>query len=254
MDLNLDDASISRIRELARIKVADDGGPIRTIIGTRPLVWTGEYYSAKTRRSHPWESPFERDDFYRLEVDPEVESYLAQPHQLEVFFDGRQYHYIPDVRVEFSNRRVEIREVKKSKKEIVKDAFYEAKLMLARAVYEELGWAFRVVDEVDIRKPAIVFANSREIQLDGPLEIRQGEVDTVCAIFARANGPEVSLGRIAEALGGWVRGSSLVRAMVVHRILQLPLNRLITHETPVKLVSRKSSASRPSFANGAGSQ
>jgi hypothetical protein len=115
--------SISQLRELARILVADDGGPIRTIVGTRPIMWTGEYYSAKTRRSQPWESPLEEDHFYRLEVDTDVVDYLAQPHRFEIVFDGRRYSYIPDAKVRFADGKTEIREIKQSKREVNRDPF-----------------------------------------------------------------------------------------------------------------------------------
>jgi hypothetical protein len=105
-------------------------------------------------------------------------------------------------------------------------------------VYEELGWSYRILDRADIREPAIVFANSREIQIDGPLTIEYGEIDKVRAIFACAERAEVPLARIAEALGGWVRGSCIARAMMVRRILRIPLDRRITRETPVTLVTQ----------------
>jgi hypothetical protein len=118
MTARLDSASFRPLRELARIFVAEDGGPLRTIIGTRPTIWTGEYYSAKTRRSHPWESPHELSHFYRLEADPQVVAYLAQPHGLDVWFDGQRYLYFPDARVLLADDTIEIREIKKSRDEI----------------------------------------------------------------------------------------------------------------------------------------
>jgi hypothetical protein len=228
--------SIDRLRQLARIEVADDGGPIRTIVGTRRMIWTGEYYSSKTRRSHPWESPLERDHFHRIEVDTDVVDYLAQPHRLMMTFDGRVYDYTPDVRVRFADGGTEIREIKKSKKEIERDPFYEIKLFLAGYLYEELGWSYRILDKADVREPAITFANSREFQQDGPLTIRPDEIATVHELFSRAKRPELPLALIAEALGGWVRGLSLARAMMVHRIIRIPLDRIITRETPARLV------------------
>jgi hypothetical protein len=119
-------------------------------------------------------------------------------------------------------------------------------------VYEDLGWKFRVLEDADIHKPAIVFENCLEIQLDGCLEIRDDEVRKVRELYTSANRTEVALGRIADTLGGWVRGASLARAMMVRRILAIPLDRRITIDTPVTLMSRHQVDTRPRSASEMG--
>lgn len=57
----------------------------------------GYFPSRKNRRQISFESTFERDLFYLLELDPDVVCYEEQPITVQLEWDGVQFTYTPDV-------------------------------------------------------------------------------------------------------------------------------------------------------------
>ncbi|WP_114186125.1 TnsA endonuclease N-terminal domain-containing protein [Microvirga aerophila] len=234
----------SMLRQLAMIYVSDDGGPIRTIIGLRNTVWTGEYPSVKSGWSLPWESRLERDYMWVCETDTAVVWFLAQPLRIEIAVDDETYEYIPDVYEDRADGSVQITEIKKHREEIARDPRYELKLDLARYVCEGLGWTFKILEESDIHLPKVVFRNIRDMHDDGKLAVPLADMLAVRS-HIEAVGGATTLGAAAKTLGGWQRGFALLKAMMVRRIVEIDLRLPFCFDNIVTLVPRTLASSRP---------
>lgn len=175
-------------RELvvAHIFVADDGGPVRTIINGRHHKPTGRHYMIKAGfRSSPWESMEGEYPFMQLsEVATAVHRFLAQPHRLDMQVVGsaKRWVYFPDARIEvdrpfgemllngvpFDQAVAEWRphmadgatmvvlvEVKTDNDRRADESDYKAKLTLAREVYvtcDRVDASYVMIWDFDRRK------------------------------------------------------------------------------------------------------
>ncbi len=102
-----DAAAAARIG--ARIYVADDGGPIRTIMGDAHRHYTGEEHSAKTGLSNPYEGGTE----HALKAKDDVERYvLGKPLEM---FQFQEALAKPAKKKKMCTRRIFTNEVGKAK-------------------------------------------------------------------------------------------------------------------------------------------
>lgn len=252
-------------RELvvAHIFVADDGGPVRTIINGRHRKPTGRHYMVKAGfRSSPWESMEGEYPFMQLcEVATAVHRFLAQPHRLEMQVVGsaKRWVYFPDARIEvdrafgemllsgvpFDQAVAEWRphmadgvnmamlvEVKTDKDRRADESDYKAKLTLAREVYHRLGWGFVTVRQSDIAMHDIAYS-VREIGLDHDTSVDAEDV-RVAAEYVAA--PYADLAGLVRALGGRPVGMAKAAALHVRRVVHIGLDNDLRPDTRVRLV------------------
>lgn len=209
---------------------ADDSGPIRTIINGRSRHATGRYSSAKSGRAQPWESKVERSHFWRCEANPQIASYLAQPHRLEIPVDGRTLVYFPDTIVHFHDGRTQIREIK-DVYDAEFDPDYDDKLRFARDIYRGLGWDFVILERDQVEaQPG--YRNARSIQFDRHVKFTGFDLDAAFGCIER-DGRSAPFGLVVEALGGAERGRAILHALIVHGHVAIDLDKHIGADTPV---------------------
>ncbi|WP_400768738.1 TnsA endonuclease N-terminal domain-containing protein [Methylosinus sporium] len=217
----MDDTPISGVlRRTARIVESNSGGPIRFIITGRRTVPTGRWHSNKTGRSQPWEARAERDHFFVCDADTDVASYMAQPHRLEIDVGTKNpLIYLPDVTITRADGSVEVVEIKRAC-EVLKKEYLE-KLGLAEEVYAGLGWGFRILTDVEIRREPR-FRNARRICAHQPAVVTtQQTLDVLAHIGEHGFG---TMGDLARLLGDGADGWACLHALVVQRLLHVDLD------------------------------
>lgn len=132
--------------------------PVRTIKRTY-LSLTGYFYSILNERLMAFESPHERDYFFVLEFDRDVESYEEQPLAIESIVDGKKRTYYPDVLVYFkpeTGRKdllVEVKSVDELSREKGKDGEnLKLKLSACESYSRQHGMDFKVITDDDMKK------------------------------------------------------------------------------------------------------
>ena len=225
-------------RTAATIVVAANGGPLRTIVTGGKIIHTGEFQSRKCGRTCAWESDeVERPGMMEAEVLTEVKWWLAQPFRCEIQDGARTLIYIPDqVRrvLEGDVWRVVVIEYKRHLSEAEKDPEYARKLDAFREICSGLRWKFDIRTKADLGTPTYR-RNVAMIASDRRTHLGNRDIDAVREI---ASGGAFAYGAACERLGGYVAGKKKLHAMMVCRIVSIPLNRTILRGTPVTLVDR----------------
>lgn len=129
-------------------------GPARVALTRRHAGGMGLFASAKMSAHIPWESRLERDYIQRLEDDPEVVCFVAQPIRLDLIVDGRKRRHYPDFLVCRLERRATLAEVKPDDRSEGPD--FRAVVTAAEGACEQLGVAYQVVRESEIRRAPIL--------------------------------------------------------------------------------------------------
>lgn len=162
---------------VATIFRSRDGGPLRHIINGACKHPTGVYSARKGGGRHmPWESKgAEVPALHLCDVSWRVASLLSQPHRLDIFVRGQRepLQYIPDMELRVDPSFAEdvcsgvplgiaatmwdpqpkrknhmvtlVLEIKGDDDPRNDDPMYQRKLVLARKVYEMLGYRFAIV-------------------------------------------------------------------------------------------------------------
>lgn len=89
--------------------------PVRKVVHRANRKHVGYFPSRKIGRQVAFESLLERNYFFLLEYDPEVENFCEQPLDITFLHNGKKRHYYPDVAVE-RNGQIHIVEIKPSSK------------------------------------------------------------------------------------------------------------------------------------------
>lgn len=108
----------------------------------------GYFSSAKNRKKLHYNSGWEKQVYEVLEGFNDVVRYEVEPLTIEYWFDGEQHHYLPDLKVHYSDGRKEIWEIKPMNQTNL--AVNEAKWESCSIYCEKRDWKFRVVTEVGI--------------------------------------------------------------------------------------------------------
>jgi hypothetical protein len=237
-------SSIKDSRTAARIVAADDGGPIRTIINGRRSIPTGFVTAIKAGFSpQPHESKWEKAVMYLAEASPYVQTFLAQPHRLEMYMSGERNPliYFPDLFLvdrlddgepfsdaamgwEPSNRTEYVNvllEIKGPKDKRAKEHDYVKKLELADEVYRRVGFRHFVVEAaaeicpLDLKRAREVTFGARQ------LSVSEADLYRVREIMRRLPNPRFV--EVAEALGGGKRANNLLYSLHVRGFLEIDL-------------------------------
>lgn len=247
-ELRLEDQEV-----FARIFVAEDGGPIRTLITGREPHATGRFVAVKAgHRAQPWESFWGELPMLQLcEVAAPVISLLAQPHRLEMIVEGRPDPMVvfPDLGLKVDRRLARdvvggtpfatacanwlpnlqagddpvdlILEIKTKRDRRLHDPLYQAKLALAEEVYSRLGWYFaQVVHDPDERDYGRIAPAVREIALDHDVLVTPHEVQLAADHF---RGAPSRLRDLTAVLGDGPVAVKKASALHVRRLLAIDL-------------------------------
>ena len=256
-----------RERTIAKVVVAQSGGPIRTIITGREPHATGIFVSVKAKyRAMPWESmKAELPAIALAEVASPVHELLAQPHRLEIHVEGERepWIYFPDLdlkvdqrfanmlaaKVPFAEAAVRwkpvpgerihtcklIVEVKDDDDPRNGDKAYRSKLDLAAEVYKQLGWSFaEVIRSRDLDVAHIPMA-VREIAHDASVKFDKYDVACATDLIVAEGGLGV-YATIAAELGDGQLGRAKLSALHVRRVVAIDLSRPLGPDSIVRLI------------------
>lgn len=130
---------------MARIRTAtralSNAGRLRLLVAIASRKAVGEM---------PAESLVEYDGLTELLADPDIVSAQVQPETIQLYMDGVQRSYTPDVRFVRRDGRIGYREFKLSKLDLDEES--RKKLAAARASYKSRGYEFDVRDASEIRR------------------------------------------------------------------------------------------------------
>lgn len=116
----------------------------------KPSFRTGHHISTKTGAAVRYRSGYECEVYELLDQDKEVIGYDAEPFKVPYVFQGEWHDYIPDIRVNFVDGKVEIWEIKPSSQTDIEKN--KAKWMAMKFYAEKMGWDFTVITESGIGK------------------------------------------------------------------------------------------------------
>jgi hypothetical protein len=244
--LDDDEAAIRFARVSCIISVAPDNGPFKTSsVGGRRA--HGRIFSIKGKRSMPWEGRNEKCEEVLACETAEVETpclqWISQPCRIEMR-DGLGWSiYIPDL----ARRTLRVRswitkvtELKRRKEEIYAIDGYEEKLHLAEKHLNSIGIEFDILENQDLGSPCFR-RNVHHVFLDRNTAIDARDISLARDVARHC----AAYGELCEALGGYIVGKKKLHALMVRRILSIPLDRVITTETIVGLVDRRWDPTRP---------
>jgi len=124
--------------------------PVRQIKPGRRAV-RGYFPSRKNRRQIAFESTFERDFYFLLEMNPKVKSFEEQPIRVTLELEEETTTYVPDTFVLWHGSKLPtVVEIKPKSSD-----FPESKRKAMEAWCNENGSEFKVVDESNIRTPEL---------------------------------------------------------------------------------------------------
>jgi hypothetical protein len=125
-------------------------------------------------------------------------------------------------------------ECKRRAEEVSKDPDYARKIEIFAEVCRRVRWSFEIVDE-DGLGARTYRRNVAAICLDRRTLVGARDTDALRRI---ASDGVVAYGPACEALGGFVVGKKKLHALMVKRVVAIPLDRVITCATTVSLVDR----------------
>lgn len=215
----------------ATLVIAVGGGPLRTIITGGKRNPTGRFTSVKTLREHPWKNEAERSRMIVCEVDPDVSSFLAQPHRIDFEIGKKTVRFFPDLRIDRRDGTVAIEKIR-SKTDQRRGRDFKPAIDWARDVYDALGWDLCVLDRSEI-EAGRTFRNAVTIYLDKNCKTTPGDVVRAHDEIARRGG-EAPYAALADAIGPPPRGQAVLHALIVGGALALDLDAILDADTPIR--------------------
>jgi len=271
MSVEIEDVSmLAEDREagtIARICWASDGGPVRRIINGRHTKPTGTFPSIKSGMTLPWESPLEREAFQIADASSRVDSWLSQPHRLEMMVRGRgaPLLYFPDMMLKarasfvidlqkgmsfseaaatpltarpskFEPLLTVIIEIKENVDPRDDDAAYRQKLSLAKDVYRLNGFKFFELRRKKHFKQGVI-ETVRRVNFDKWVAIDAYDEHLCQGVFKKV-GPK-QYWRVAKALGGGPFGRAKLHALHSRGFVSIDLNSGLDGNTNVWILDQE---------------
>lgn len=134
---------------------------------------TGKHPSWKVGRSVQWESRHEQKAFMILDCNPTVRSYSEQPCEVSYWDGERERLHVPDILVEFDNRR-ELWEIKDSEACAAQDVLIRTRIMSGLSAH---GYVYRLISGAEVSaKPRLEVAYRLLLWGYHPISIGEKEV------------------------------------------------------------------------------
>jgi len=224
-------------RPAGRMFVAEDGGPVRSIIGDNHSHWVGEEHSQKTGLSNPYEGPTEHCLIMESEIRADVLAYRTQAFRLQLMSGSGVVQWICDhlrqIRVP-GGYLIEAIECKPDLS-YIGDPLERQKILAVKRVITGMGWKFRVVYEADIK-------GSGERQLNfGRIYARNTATVTRPAMeaFERlvVESPVTTFKNLRECLSpDRAQGEAMAQALICMGRVEFDLDRILFGASPVRLL------------------
>jgi hypothetical protein len=240
-DKKLDDVSRIQAERQPKIVHSDDGGALRRIINGRNVMATGQVPSFKAKRSLPEQADHEVGLLHHCDADPAVGSCVSQPHRvvIPVPWDTKPLIYIPDLRRDLADGRIEIFETKKENDSRLADEQYQFKLSAVKLLYEREGWSFRVLTEKQILATQL-YRNCEEMSRFAFAKIHPATIYSLENQIDKAGGA-LPFARAAEIVP---HGRPILLAMMIRRHITFDIRVNILPDAPVSRVNHVAIAMR----------
>lgn len=230
-----DAASAARIA--ARIYVADDGGPIRTVIGDYHRHYVGEEHSAKTGFSNPYEGGVEQALIVESELRADVLDYRTQAARLRYSFMGGTAEWIIDHLRHVRGPDGDFVEPIECKLNIsyLADPVVRAKLEAAFDVAADMGWRPRVIYESDVLGSGerqvnfgLIYAHQTATVPDDRLEAFERMAATT---------PVTTFKALREMLDPRpAQGTAMANHLICRGRVEVDLDQILCGRSPVRLL------------------
>jgi hypothetical protein len=186
----------------------------------------GRLPSTKNKLLNEWESQHERHAAYWFEFCPEIVEFASQPISIGLPLDGRVTTYTPDFKVIWESGEHWIVEIKEANDLL--DPNLRRKLDAASAYFDELGYQFFVITEVELSQSALIH-NLNLLRPYKRLTIQHSLIDSVERLIAD-NG-KCTLFTLCE----FVQSRQTTLALLAKGICSFDLFTPITSETTIKI-------------------
>lgn len=111
---------------------------------------SGSFSSDKMKKDIHYRSGLECEIYELLEMDKDVLAYFAEPFELPYCHEGKWHKYIPDLKIQFSDGKTEIWEIKPANQTSYKKN--QSKWIAMNEHVKMMGWDFTVITEVGVGK------------------------------------------------------------------------------------------------------
>lgn len=239
MAMRDDEAAIRFASESCVISIAPDNGPVRTIITRGSRRVNGRIYSIKGARAMPWEAEDDEPLAFEIaEVATDCLQWISQPCRVEMRDGlGGWLVYFPDLARRNRRRNswvTRVTEIKHEIEEIFQIDGYREKIAFAERQLNSIGVEFETIENKDLGTGTFR-RNVHQIFIDRNTRVEARDIGLARDV-ARNGAP---YGELCEALGGFIHGKKRLHALMVRRVVAIPLQRVITTETPVELTDRR---------------
>ena len=221
----------------ARIYVAEDGGPLRTIMGDAHRHYTGEEHSAKTGLSNPYEGGTEHWLVKDSELRSSVLDYRTQAARLRYPSGGGRAEWIIDNLRHVRGPDGDFVEAIECKPDVsyLADPEERAKLQAAFRVASAIGWRPRVMYERDIKGGGERQVNFGYIYAHQTATVPAESLDAFEEMVLRT--PDTTFLDLREALDPDRRqGTAMAHAMICRGRVDLDLDRHLHGGSRVRLL------------------
>jgi hypothetical protein len=151
--------------------------------------------------------------------------------------------YFPDLArrdLRGNSWKTRVIELKHERDEIYATEGYEQKLELAKQHLHAMGVEFELLDNKDLGT-ARFRQNVHQIFLDRNTRVEARDISIVRDVVRDS----ATYGELCEALGGFIVGKKRLHALMIRRVVSIPLERVITTETIVRLTDRRWDPTHP---------
>jgi hypothetical protein len=220
----------------ARLYVAEDGGPIRTVAGDYHRHQTGEEPSVKTGLSNPYEGPTEHALVVESSLRADVLDFRTQAFRLRLLVGGSVREWICDHLRHVRQGDLDMVEAIECKPDVsYVDADERAVQAAAAEVVRGLGWRHRIIYLDQVLGSGERQINSGEIyahQTTNVPEDRLASFERMCAAE-----PNVTFHELRTALDpNRVRGTAMAHALICRGRVRFDLDRYLFDPMPVRLL------------------
>lgn len=228
-----DEACWHELRIGARIVWTPDGRPIRDV-APRSKTPVGKYNSRKAgrflahrSRGHGFVGG-EKLAIMRHEIDPRVSDLRTYHIRFDLVVGGRARSYVPPLLVSTVDGAIEVQHV--AGRPLRED---ERSMMTAVAnVCSEIGWRFALLKDHDVAPTDRVRDNIIAIQAERYANVQTSDLIAVVTSLHEAGGA-AALGRLVACIGEHRPSRPIIKALMCHGHLTLPLDQRIDDRTIV---------------------
>jgi hypothetical protein len=221
----------------ARIYVAEDGGPLRTIMGDAHRHYTGEEHSAKTKLSNPYEGGTEHALIMDSELRSCVLDYRTQAARLRFQCGGETREWIIDHLRHVRGPDGDHVEAIECKPDVsyLADPEERAKLEAAFRIAAAIGWRPRVMYERGVRGGGERQINFGHIYAHQTATVPDDRLDVFEDMVLRT--PVTTFRELREALDpDRNQGTALAHALICRGRVEVDLDRHLFGGSRVRLL------------------